>query len=57
MASLAKRAGLSVLGGCCGTDTRHLKQLMAHLLLVGREEEEVARETLKTVHSMGLELI
>eukprot|EP00192_Tetraselmis_astigmatica_P011358 CAMPEP_0117664842 /NCGR_PEP_ID=MMETSP0804-20121206/9459_1 /TAXON_ID=1074897 /ORGANISM="Tetraselmis astigmatica, Strain CCMP880" /LENGTH=343 /DNA_ID=CAMNT_0005472149 /DNA_START=241 /DNA_END=1273 /DNA_ORIENTATION=- len=31
MVALARGSGLAVLGGCCGTDTRHIKELVMQL--------------------------
>jgi homocysteine S-methyltransferase len=48
VAALHRRLGLKILGGCCGTDDRHIRALAAQLAIQARQTNSATQKTSRT---------
>ena len=48
LAALQRELGLKILGGCCGTDDRHIRALAAQLAIQARQTNSATQRTSRT---------
>jgi homocysteine S-methyltransferase len=48
LAALQRELGLKILGGCCGTDDRHIRALAAQLAIQARQTNSATQKTSRT---------
>jgi homocysteine S-methyltransferase len=48
VAALHRELGLKILGGCCGTDDRHIRALAAQLAIQARQTNSATQKTSRT---------